>query len=50
MKALENLPAIGKKRAVRIMANRPFKNFKELDEIMDSVFDKEEIKSWISLK
>jgi len=50
MKALENLPGIGKKRAVRIMANRPFKNFKELDEIMDSSFNKEEIKNWISLR
>ena len=50
MKAIESLPAIGKKRAVRIMANRPFKNFEELDKVMDSVFNKEEINNWISLK
>ncbi|RLF48525.1 MAG: hypothetical protein DRN10_02475 [Thermoplasmata archaeon] len=50
MKAIESLPAIGKKRAVRIMANRPFKNFEELYKIMDSVFNKEEVNNWISLK
>jgi len=50
MKILENLPRIGRKRAVRIAANRPFKNINELSSVMDDGFDSKEISNWIFFK
>jgi radical SAM superfamily enzyme with C-terminal helix-hairpin-helix motif len=32
---IEAIPGIGKKRAIRILANRPFKNLKDLNKILD---------------
>ena len=50
MNAIENLPHIGRKRAIRIMSGRPFKNFEELIKKMDENFKKEEVAEWISFK
>lgn len=47
MKTLEILPGIGRKRATRIAANRPFKNMDELNNTMDENFNPEKILDWI---
>ncbi len=50
LSGLGALPTVGKKRAVRILANRPLKNINELNKIMDNNFNSEEISDWISFR
>ncbi len=44
---IEAIPGIGKKRAIRILANRPFKNNEELKQIFDEPLVFEQIKKYL---
>ena len=45
---IQALPYIGKKRCIRILANRPFNNFNDFKKIFDDPNTAEMIKSYIS--
>jgi radical SAM superfamily enzyme with C-terminal helix-hairpin-helix motif len=47
---IEAIPGIGKKRAIRILAKRPFKDIKQLISALDSQEISEEIKKYITIK
>ena len=50
MAILENIPGIGRKRAIRIAANRPFKNIDEFNKTMDNGFNPKDVLNWISIE
>ena len=49
LSALEQLPTVGKKRAVRLIQHRPFTTCEDIASIMDENFDVNAILPWISL-
>jgi len=44
---IESIPGIGKKRAIRILANRPFKNKKDLENALDEKDISKDLSSYI---
>ena len=49
MKMLESIPSIGKKRAARIVVNRPFTNVDEIAKIFDNGEVVNEILKWVKI-
>ena len=48
-KTLQSIPGVGKKRAIRILAKRPFKNIKQIEEALDDKKISEKLLEYLTI-